>query len=104
MDMNHGYNQSTLCEDSSKKYGVFQTHEGFHRFVSLFFGHCQATQAFDYDVKASTRGLKGVEAVADNLLVHGRDEKEHYDNLKAFLDRMMKEGITLSINLAIFST
>ena len=48
-DMNHGYNQSTLSEESSKKYGVFQTHEGFHRFTGLYFGHKQSSQAFDAD-------------------------------------------------------
>jgi hypothetical protein len=50
-DMNHGYNQGTLSEESSRKYGVFQTHEGFHRFTCLYFGHKQATQAFDAGVK-----------------------------------------------------
>ena len=49
-DMNHGYHQSTLSEDSSRKYGVFQSHEGFHRFTGLYFGHTQATQAFNEDV------------------------------------------------------
>lgn len=38
-DMNHGYHQSTLSEDSSRRYGVFQSHEGFHRFTGLYFGH-----------------------------------------------------------------
>ena len=46
-DMNHGYNQSTLSEESCYKYAVFQTHKGFHRFTSLYFGHCQAAEAFD---------------------------------------------------------
>ena len=94
-DMNHGYNQSTLSEESSRKYAVFQTHEGFHRFTSLYFGHCQAAQAFDQDVKTSLRGLKAVESVADNILVHSKKADQHKQDLAAFLDRCLEEGITL---------
>ena len=97
-DMNHGYNQSTLSEESSRKYGVFQTHEGFHRFVGLYFGHKQASQAFDADVKTSLRGLKQSESVADNIMVHGRTAEEHKKGLIDFLDRCVAEGITLALH------
>ena len=93
--MNHGYNQSTLSEDSSLKYGVFQTHEGFHRFTSLYFGHCQAAQAFDQDVKTSLRGLTAVESVADNILVHSKKADQHQKDLTDLLDRCLEEGISL---------
>ena len=96
-DMNHGYNQSTLSEESSRKYGVFQTHEGFHRFTGLYFGHKQSSQAFDADVKTSLRGLKHSESVADNIIVHGRTAAEHKEGLIALLDRCLSEGITLSM-------
>ena len=94
-DMNHGYNQSTLSEESSKKYGVFRTHEGFHRFTSLYFGHTQAAQAFDQDVKTSLQGLDPVESVADNILVHTKKTNHHHVDLEKFLDRCLDEGITL---------
>ena len=94
-DMNHGYNQGTLSEESSKKYGVVQSHEGLHRFVSLYFGHKQSSQAFDEDVEMCFRGTPGTEHVADNLLVHGDTEEQHYENLRSFLDRCLSEGITL---------
>ena len=94
-DMNHGYNQSTLSEASSKKYGVFQTHEGFHRYVGLFFGHKQSSYAFDNDVKTSFRGLPQTTTVADNIMVHGKNAEEHKKGLIDFLDRCLAEGITL---------
>ena len=96
-DMNHGYNQSTLSEESSKKYGVFQTHEGFHRFKGLYFGHNQATQAFNEDVKKSLRGLTNAESVADNILIHSKTADNHKKHLIEFLDRVKDEGITLSM-------
>ena len=86
-DMNHGYNQSTLSEESSKKYGVFQTHEGFHRFKGLYFGHSQATQAFNEDVKKSLRGVANAESVADNILVHSKTAKDHKKHIAELLDR-----------------
>ena len=96
-DMNHGYNQSTLSEESSKKYGVFQTHKGFHRFKGLYFGHKQSSQAFDADMTTSLRGLKHTSSVADNILVHGGTKEEHKKSLVAFLDRCLVEGITLKM-------
>ena len=95
--MNRCYNQNTFNEDSSKKYGVFQTHEGFHRFKGLYFGHNQATQAFSEDVKKSLRGLTNTESVADNILVHSKTAADHKRHLIAFLDRVKEEGITLSL-------
>ena len=94
-DMNHGYNQSTLSEESSKKYGVFQTHEGFHRFTGLYFGHKQSSQAFDADVKTCLRGLSETKSVADNIMVHGKTPDQHKKGLIALLDRCLAEGITL---------
>ena len=94
-DMNHGYNQSTLSEESSKKYGVFQTHEGFHRFTGLYFGHKQSSQAFDADVKTSLRGLSTTKSVADNIMVHGVTPEQHKKGLVELLDRCLAEGITL---------
>ena len=96
-DMNHGYNQSQLSEESSKKYAVFQTHEGFHRFRCLYFGHKQASQAFDADVTTSLRGLKQTTSVADNIMVHGKTGEEHIRGLINFLDRCLQEGITLTM-------
>ncbi len=100
-DMNHGYNQSTLSEESSKRYGVFQSHEGLHRFTALYFGHKQSSQTFDEDVEMSFRGTSGTEHVADNLLVHGRTAEEHQQNLRSFLDRCLQEGVTLKMNASI---
>ena len=94
-DMNHGYNQSTLSEESSKKYGVFQTHEGFHRFTGLYFGHKQSSQAFDADVKTSLRGLAETKSVADNIMVHAKTSEQHKQGLINLLDRCLAEGITL---------
>ena len=91
--MKHGYNKSTLSEESSKKYGVFQTHEGFHRFVGLYFGHKQSSQAFDADIKASLRGLKQTESVVDNIMVHGNNAKEHKKGLVDLVDRCVAEVV-----------
>ena len=80
-----------------RKYGVFQTHEGFHRFKSLCFGHNQATQAFSEDVKKSLQGLSNTESVADNILVHSKTAVDHKKHLMEFLNRVREEGITLSL-------
>ena len=46
-------------------------------------------------MKTSLRGLKAVESVADNILVHSKTAEQQQQDLIAFLDRCLEEGITL---------
>ena len=50
------------------------------------------------------QGLDGVECNIDDVLVHGKDQNEHYQRLEAFLKRLVEAGVTLNLNKCQFST
>ena len=50
------------------------------------------------------RGCEGVVGLIDDVLVHGRTEKEHHERLMAVLQRLKNEGVTLNKNKCIFYT
>lgn len=40
--------------------------------------------------------LQGVVCVADDVIIHGRDEEDHDKKLKMFLERCREKGIKLN--------
>ena len=84
-DLRHGYWQVPIDEESMKL-GLFHTHEGIYRFKCLFFGGKQASGQFQTAMNKCFTGIRGVEFIADNVVVIGRDEEDHKKNLRKFLD------------------
>ena len=50
------------------------------------------------------RGLAGVECNIDDVLVHGKDQEEHSERLKAVLMRLLEAGVILNLDKCEFST
>ena len=94
MDMGHGYHQISLAEES-RSISTFQTHEGLHRFIVLFFGASPATDLFHERVSAALANLPGCTSIHDNILVWGKDDKEHEANLDACLTRLEEKNLSL---------
>ena len=42
-----------------------------------------------------TQGLRGVRGIADNLIIWGKDRREHDQNLRALLERLRNLGMTI---------
>ena len=94
VDLRDAYHQISLDEDS-RHISTFMTHEGLHQFKVLFFGATPATDLFHQKIKGALKGLKGCTSIHDNILVWGKDAKEHEENLEAFLTRIQETGLTL---------
>jgi len=94
MDLSHGYHQVSL-EEGSRDISTFMTHEGLHRFKVLFFGAAPATDLFHQKIKAALVGLNGCISIHDNILVWGKDDAEHAENVDACLTRITERGLTL---------
>ena len=71
------------------------THEGLHSLEVLFFGEASAKDIFQRKIKSALTGLKGCTSIHDNILVWGKDAKEHEENLDACLTRIQEIGLTL---------
>jgi len=95
MDMGWGYHQLPL-DEATKKKSIFQTHEGIHRMERLYFGPTASSGIFHNEVKKCFVGLKGVATLHDNILIYGKDYKDHYNNLKRALERCAEIILKLS--------
>ena len=95
LDMNHGYQQLELKENSCD-ITTFATHVGLYRYKRLNFGTRSAGEIFQETLsKEITRDIKGCINISDDVLVFGRNQKEHDQNLEKLreLRRKLPERI-----------
>ena len=76
---------------------TFSTHIGLYRYKRLNYGTRSAAEIFQETIKEElTHDLKGVFNISDDIVVHGRDEKEHNVNMMALLKRSREKGVTFN--------
>ena len=95
LDLNQGYNQLEL-DDESRYITTFATHVGLRQFTRLNFGVCSAAEVFQEAIRQTLSGLDGVLNISDDILVFGKTQAEHSNNLRAVLTRLKEKGLTLS--------
>lgn len=101
LDARKGFWQVVLDEESSRL-TTFWTPFGRYRWKRMPFGISPANEIFQHKQNEILSGLKGVEAIADDLLVYGvgdtLDEavKDHNKNLENLLERLEKKGCKLN--------
>ena len=59
IDLSYGYHQIPL-DSQSQEISVFQTHDGLHMLLVLFFGASPASEIFSNTIKKAVRVLAGV--------------------------------------------
>ena len=94
LDITHTYQQIPLSE-KSKQYVTINTHKGIFRYIRLPFGVQSAPAIFQCAMDSLLRDIPGTVVYMDDILVTGRNEKEHLQNLEAVLNRLENEGLTL---------
>ena len=96
LDMNHGYQQLELKENS-RDITTFATHVGLYRYKRLNFGTRSAGEIFQETVsKEITRDIVGCINISDDILVFGRNQKEHDQNLEKLFKRAREKEITFN--------
>lgn len=84
-----------MDEDSSQL-TTFQTSFGRFRWRRLPFGLSVSSEIFQKKLLEAIEGLPGVECIADDVVIHGKDTEEHDRRLEAFLARCRDKGIKLN--------
>jgi hypothetical protein len=79
----------------------FATHVGLRRYKRLNVG-VAAPEIFQNENRQIIQGLNGVLNISDDILIHGRTRKEHDGNLKALLDRLQQNSLTLNKQKCVF--
>ena len=101
LDAKDGFWQVKLAE-SSRKLTTFWTPLGRYCWNRLPFGLSSSPEEYQRRLHMILDGLKGVEVIADDILIFGVGEdgaearKDHDNNLIALLDQVMKVGVKIN--------
>ena len=92
IDLADAYNQVRLSPESRKRLAL-STHRGVLLQNVLPFGISSAPGYFQKIMDDLTSDLPGVAVYLDDILVSGKDAKDHYHNLQRPLDRLHDKGL-----------
>ena len=95
VDLRMGYHQLEL-EPESRAITTFTTHVGLFRYKRLFFGINSATEQYQYEIQTALSGLQGAQNISDDIIIYGKDQKEHDKHLQAVMQRLRECGLTLN--------
>ena len=95
LDAKSGYWQMKLNEESSYL-TTFNTPFGRYRFCRLPFGIVSSQDEFQRKMDEIFEDLPGTTPLVDDVIVHGKTQEEHDQNLRAALDRAASKHLTLS--------
>ena len=102
MDLRSGYHQIALKEES-RGLTTFTTHKDLFQWKRLPFGIHAASEVFQNAIQQALQGLHGVRNIVDDIIVWGRTQTEHYDNLQALLQRLRETGLTAKKSKCLFN-
>lgn len=92
LDLSHAYLQIPVHEDS-RKYLTITTHKGMFIYNRLPFGITSAPSIFQRVMEQVLQGLPSVHCFLDDILITGKDDAHHLENLEAVLSRLEKCGL-----------
>ena len=95
LDLASGYHQLELHPES-RHITTFTTHVGLRRYKRLMFGINAASEIFQNEIENLLVGLPGYKNISDDIIVYGRDAKEHDENLRGVLNRLQDNNAKLN--------
>ena len=95
LDLTFGYHQLEL-EPESRHITTFSTHDGLRRYKRLMFGINAASEIFQNSIAEPLIGLSGCKNISDDIIVYGRDVREHDENLNRVLTRLREHNARLN--------
>ena len=93
LDLSQAY-QQVLLDEKSREFVTVNTHLGLYRYRRLPYGIASAPAVFQQLMDKLLQGLS-VGCYLDDIIVTGRDDAEHLENLNAVLKRLDQYGIKL---------
>lgn len=102
VDLREGYHQLEL-HPKSRHITAFATHVGVFRYKRLIFGKNSAFEIFQKQIEIAITDCSGSKNISDDILIWGKNQKEHDENLHRVLQRLNHHSLRLNKDKCIFS-
>ena len=102
IDLKMGFHQMEL-DEASRDITTFVTPFGLFRYKRLMFGIASAPEVYQHQLQKVISGLTGCQNYADDIIVYGRDRREHDARLSALFERLRNVGLTVNPTKCEFS-
>ena len=94
VDLSSAFWHLSLDEESSLL-TAFITPFGRYKWLRLHFGLNVSSEIFQKTLCQALEGLPGVLCIAGDIIIYGKDDQEHDQNVERFLARCCEKGIKL---------
>ena len=101
LDLSAAY-QQILLDDESAKLLTINTHQGLYEFSRLPFGVASAPAVFQKAMDGILQGIPHCICYLDDILVIGRSDAEHLQNLEKVLQHLQEQGVRLKEKCSFF--
>jgi hypothetical protein len=103
MDLAAGYWQIRLDDDAKEK-SAFASRFGFYQFTVMPFGLTNAPATFQRMMDVALSGLTWIECMVylDDIIIFGRNWKEHLDRLQHVMDRLREFKLVAKLSKCHF--
>jgi hypothetical protein len=92
LDIRQAYLHMPLDNDS-KKLPAINTHKGLYEYNRLTFGIASAPSTWQRAMDQILQGLSGVQCILDDMIITGKSDDEHLQNLENVLQRLQDNGL-----------
>ena len=89
-------------DDDSKKLPAINTNNGLCECNRLTFGIASAPAIWQRAMNQILQGLSGVQCVLDDMIIKGKSDDEHLQNLENVLQRLQDNGLRANIEKCSF--
>ena len=101
IDLRQAYLQLHLSEDS-KPLLTINTHKGLYRYNRMTYGISPAPSIWQRTIDTILQGLPGVQCILDDMIITGKNDAEHLQNLERVLQRLEQYGLRVNIDKCFF--
>ena len=101
IELRKGYLQLELAEES-RYITTFTMHKGLFRYKCLSFGINSASEIFQDTVSQTRAGIPNTVNISDDIILGGKDRKEHNEKLIKLQTRLYEDGFTINLPKCLF--
>ena len=103
LDLSQANNQIPLDKES-KRLTTINTPKGLFEFNRLPFGIASSAAMFQRTMEALLKGIPRVAVFLDDVLITGKTEDKHLQNLEKVLQRLNEAGLKVKPQKCVFNT